>query len=257
MKILFYDIIQVSNAPSSLRSPALADRWGGSNLIITLDQPREINCIGIGYTDAKELTLVFNQPQLLDIEGNAESPEYIYDGGIDFLDYDVDIEGNITTYPGSLEQKIIFAGNGLYRIIPIVTDRITINTNGSYIGRFAAGIAVDLPTAIAKEPGFASTAKFRKTLSGQVIPGAGGYTYRTVSVDVRYKIDKSALSQIEMAYNGQIGLGYPYFLLFDKEARRLPLVRLYAKDIKTEQYVFQGGINKYLFSRKFEFEECF
>jgi hypothetical protein len=147
--------------------------------------------------------------------------------------------------------------NGLYRVVPVVTDKITITTDGSYIGRFAAGIAVDLPTAIAKEPGWASTAKHRKTLSGQVIPGAGGYTYRTVSVDVRYKIDKAAISQIEMAYNGQIGLGYPYFLLFDKENQRLPFVRLYAKDSKTEQYVFQGGITRYLFSRKFDFEECF
>jgi hypothetical protein len=161
------------------------------------------------------------------------------------------------TEAGSLEQKIQVSGNGLYRIIPVVTDRITLTIDGTYIGRFAAGMAVDLPTAIAKEPGWASTAKSRKTLSGQVIPGAGGYTYRTVSVDVRYKIDKSALSEIEMAYHSQIGLGYPYFLLFDKESRRLPSIRLYAKDTKSEQYVFQGGISRYLFSRKFEFEECF
>jgi hypothetical protein len=139
-----------------------------------------------------------------------------------------------------LQQSVLFAGNGLYRIIPVTTDRITINTDGSYLGRFAAGIAVDLPTAIAKEPGFASTAKPRKTLSGQMIPGAGGYAYRTVSVDVRYKIDRPALSHIEMAYKEQIGVGYPYFLLFDKEARRLPFARLYAKDTKTERYVFQG-----------------
>jgi hypothetical protein len=257
MKILFYDIIQLSNAPEALRSPALANKWIGSSLVITLDRPREINCIGIGYTDAGTISFNFDQPQLEDIEGNGGIPLSIYDGGIDFSDYEVDIESNVIFYPGSLEQSILFAGNGLYRIIPVITDKITITTDGSYIGRFAAGIAVDLPTAIAKEPGFASTAKPRKTLSGQIIPGAGGYAYRTVSVDVRYKIDRPAISQIETAYKGQIGLGYPYFLLFDKEVRRLPFVRLYAKDTKTEQYVFQGGINKYLFSRKFEFEECF
>jgi hypothetical protein len=257
MKILFYDIIQLSNAPSSLRSPDLANRWGGSNLVITLDQPQKIDCIGIGYTDARQLHLSFNPPQLKIIEGNTTSPAYIYDGGLDFLDYELDIESNLITENGSLEQILIISANGLYRIIPVVTDKITITTDGSYMGRFAAGIAVDLPTAIAKEPGWTSTARSRKTLSGQVIPGAGGYTYRTVSVDVRYKIDKAAMSQIEMAYNSQIGLGYPYFLLFDKEAKRLPFVRLYAKDTKTEQYVFQSGINKYLFSRMFEFEECF
>jgi hypothetical protein len=256
MKILFYDIIQLSNAPSALRSPALADRWGGSSLVIMLDQPHEITCIGIGYTNAREITLVFDPSELVDIEGNTTDPSS-YDGGIDFLDYELDIESNIITEAGASEQRIMFSGNGLYRILPIVTDKITITIDGSYIGRFAAGMAVDLPTAIAKEPGFASTATNRKTLSGQVIPGRGGYSYRTISVDVRYKIDKSALSQIEMAYNGQIGLGYPYFLLFDREAHRLPFVRLYAKDTKTDRYVFQGGITKYLFSRKFEFEECF
>jgi hypothetical protein len=257
MRILFYDIIQTSNAPDSLRSPALADVWPGSSLVITLDQPYEINCIGIGYTDAKTITMVFNAIQLLDIEGNTTTPSYTYEGGIDFLDYELDIESNIITGDGALAQSIMIAGNGLYRILPVVTDKITITTDGSYIGRFAAGMAVDLPTAIAKEPGLSSTAKNRTTLSGQIIPGRGGYTYRTLSVDVRYKIDKAALSQIGMAYNGQIGLGYPYFLLFDKEANRLPFVRLYAKDTKSEQYVFQGGINRYLFSRKFEFEECF
>jgi hypothetical protein len=235
----------------------LANTWGGSNLVITLDQPYEINCIGIGYTNARELTLIFNPIQLLDIEGNTTNPEYTYEGGIDFVDYELDIESNLITAEGASEQRIMFSGNGLYRIMPVVTDKITIKTDGSYIGRFAAGIAVDLPTSIAKEPGWASTAKYRKTLSGQIIPGAGGYTYRTLSVDVRYKIDRYDLSQIEMAYNGQIGLGYPYFLLFDKEAYRLPFVRLYAKDLKTDQYVFQGGIARPLFSRKFEFEECF
>ncbi|MDR0374415.1 MAG: hypothetical protein LBH85_01645 [Treponema sp.] len=259
MKILFYDIIQLSNAPGSLRSPALADRWDGSSLVITLDRAREINCVGIGYTDAGKITMSFNPPQLQEIEGDAASPVYAYDGGTDLdpVNYDVEIESDVTVRDGSMEQSVMVAGNGLYRVIPVVADRIAITTDGSYIGRFAAGVAVDLPTAMHKEPGFASTGTYRKTLSGQVIPGAGGYAYRTVSVDTRYKINNAALSQIEAAYNGQIGLGYPYFLLFDKESRRLPFIRLYAKDTKTEEYVFQGGINKYLFSRKFEFEECF
>jgi hypothetical protein len=80
MKILFFDVIQLSDAPSSLRSPALANRWEGSSLVITLNQPYEINCIGIGNTDARELTVTFNSIQLLDIEGNITSPSYIYEG---------------------------------------------------------------------------------------------------------------------------------------------------------------------------------
>jgi hypothetical protein len=38
---------------------------------------------------------------------------------------------------------------------------------------------------------------------------------------------------------------------------RLPFFRLYAKDKNTEAFGFESGINKPLFSRKFDFEECF
>ena len=257
MQVLFFDVVQLSNAPPPLRSPALADRWNGNTIIIELYQPRMITAVGIGYTDAHSINLSFNPVQPLIIEGNGDT--IIYDGGTSYTAYDLDIESNSVNTPESLSQTIMFMTNGLYLIKPVFTDRITITTDGTYlsfIGRFAAGIAVDLPTAIAKEPGWASTAAERKTLSGQIIQGAGGYSYRTVSLDVRYKIGKTAIEQIEAAYNRQIGPGFPYFLLFDREERRLPFARLYARD-KKKDYVFQGGINRFLFSRKFEFEECF
>jgi hypothetical protein len=256
MKILFHDIIQCSNAPQALRSPALADKWTGTGVVITLDQPREINCVGIAYTNARQIDLSFNPVEILIIEGN-NNPVITYEGGGGFVSYELELDSNVPVAAGGVQQSVMFSGNGLYLIKPIVTDRITLTHDGSYIGRFGAGIAVNLRTAIAKEPGYASTAESRKTLSGQIIPGAGGYTYRTVSLDVRYKIDGKAVNQIEEAYNDQIGRGYPYFLLFDTEANRLPFPRLYARDAKANEYVLQGGINRYLFSRKFEFEECF
>jgi hypothetical protein len=257
VKVLFYDSIQLSNAPKELRSPALAEKWEGTDVVIILDQPREITGIGITYTNARQIDLSFNLAELIIIEGNTDAPQKIYDDGADLVQYDLEIDSNVHATAGATFQTIMFNGNGLYRIKPIVTDRITLIHDGSYIGRFGAGVAVDLRTAIAKEPGWASTAESRKTLSGQIIPGVGGYTYRTVSLDVRYKISAKALNEIEAAYKDQIGRGYPYFLMFDREAARLPFLRLYARDTKTTEYVFQGGINRYLFSRKFDFEECF
>ena len=258
MKILFFDAVQLSeDAPPSLKSPALADRWNGNSTVISLDTARLITAVGIGFTDARTITLAFNQVQPVNIEGNGG--EIIYDGGTALTGYGLDIESNIINEPGSQQQTIPFMGNGLYLIKPVTVNRITLTTDSSssgYIGRFAAGTAIDLPTAVAKEPGWASTAAERKTLSGQIIPGAGGYSYRTVSLDVRYRIGAAAIGQIEAAYDRQIGRGFPYFLLFDREERRLPFLRLYARDTKKD-YVFQGGINRFLFSRKFEFEECF
>jgi hypothetical protein len=67
-----------------------------------------------------------------------------------------------------------------------------LTSDGSYLGRIALGRAVDLPTAISKEPGFHSTASPRTTLSGQVLPGAGGYTWRGVTLNVSYKINHTA-----------------------------------------------------------------
>ena len=257
MKILFFDAVQTAiDPPPSLQSPALADRWLGTSVIIRLDTPRPITSVGIGGSNARTVTLEFSTVQPLNLEGNPGPNGVVYDGGTALVSYELDIEGNIVNEPGSQTQTVTVNGSGLYVIKPVVTDCITLSHDGGYLGRFAAGIACDLPTAIAKEPGWASTAAERKTLSGQIIPGAGGYTYRTVSLDTRYKIGKETMGQIEAAYTQQIGRGFPYFLLFDREARRLPFLRLYARDQKKD-YVFQGGINRFLFSKKFDFEECF
>jgi len=113
-----------------------------------------------------------------------------------------------------------------------------------------------LPTAIAKEPSFMSTAEPRVTLSGQVIPGAGGYNYRTLSLDCRYKISEEIISEIEAGYI-TAGRGYPYFIDLTDESYKLPFSKLYANEKNQGSMTFQSGVRRYLYSRRFEFEERF
>ena len=56
MHILFNDIIQNSDAPDALKSPALSD-LAGLPSVITLESTKQINCIGIGNTDATFFTV--------------------------------------------------------------------------------------------------------------------------------------------------------------------------------------------------------
>jgi len=74
-------------------------------------------------------------------------------------------------------QVINFNGNGLYLINQIQTNTLTITADATYIGRIGAGIGINIPTSVRKEPAYCSTANPRMTLSGQVIHGAGGYNY--------------------------------------------------------------------------------
>jgi hypothetical protein len=94
--------------------------------------------------------------------------------------------------------------------------QINLVFSGAYIGRFGTGYAVNLKTAIPKEPTLASTNKPRTTLSGQTIEGLGGYNYWRISVDTRYKIDKDKLNSIIEGYK-VLSKGYPMFILFDDE----------------------------------------
>jgi hypothetical protein len=153
-------------------------------------------------------------------------------------------------------QTIYFSRNGLYLFNEITAGNITINHNATRIGRIAAGMAVDIPTSITKEPAFCSTAEPRTTLSGQVIPGAGGYNYRTLSLDSRYKIGKAAISEIDEGYK-YIGMGYPFFLDLSDEAYKLPFSKLYATEANQRKMGFESGARKFLYSKRFEFRECF
>ena len=216
MKILFNDIIQYSDAPKELKSPALSDFYKVNNAFfrITFDKRYNYNCIGIGNIDGTFLTI-------------------------------------------NDEHNINFKGNGLYEIpYHANMDNITIDTDATYIGRFAVGIACNIPTSITKEPSIMSTSEPRVTLSGQIIAGAGGYNYRALSLDSRYKITKEIMQEIEAGYKF-IGMGYPFFIDLSDESYKLTFDKLYANERSQRSMTFQSGVNRFLYSRRFEFEERF
>jgi len=173
-------------------------------------------------------------------------------------------ESNYLTYTvDTIEQKIKYENNyinpenGLYMLDKTYNniEKIKITSNGK-IGRFAAGLARNIPTSIAKELTFCSTAEPRLTLSGQVIQGLGGYNYKTLSLDSRYKINEKIMNDILEAYPF-IALGYPFFIDLSAEIYKLPIKRLYAVDKNQQNFGFESGVKKYLHSRRFVFQECF
>lgn len=220
MIILFHDLVQDADAPAHLRSPALSETWGGTAITIYLRQSHTFDAVGIGNTDATEITVAGRRIAITD-----PSP-----------------------YPASYK-------NGLYRIPETTGQRVAITHNGSYIGRLALGMGRILGCAPAREPGFETTATNRETLSGQVIPGAGGYQRRRIDVDFRYKINQAIFRDIEQAYSQQLSRGFPLFILFDQEAHRIPWTRLYAQT--DHQLLFQSSANSFRYSRRFVFRECF
>ncbi|MDR2802888.1 MAG: hypothetical protein LBB22_01195 [Treponema sp.] len=270
MKILFNDILQTSSLPYVLKTGALAERYnmdvGEHGFTVNLPYPKYIDCIGIGYTDATYFKFSFTAFEGWILDGkNAFAGmsdfEYMFNGMNAFQpDYEYLLNSNNDiSYSESFEEIIYYTENGLYLLQkPIVTQQFTILTDAKYIGRIGAGRAIKLGTALAKEPAYNNSAKPRATLSGQIIQGAGGYSYRSVSLDTRYKIGFNEMAEIKAAYPAQTCPGLPFFLLFDDEVRRLPFSRLYASDTKNYGLSFESGIhNKFLFSRKFEFEERF
>jgi len=219
MKILFNDILQQSNIAKELKSPMLSELYHlASPFIIMLDKERPINSIGIGNTDGTYFDIIFN---------NGDSFNFS------------------------------FTGNGLYVKREISNAyQLTIKTNATYIGRIGAGYACDIPTSIAKEPSFNSTSQPRTTLSGQVIQGLGGYNFRTVSLDSRYKIDSKIMTEIQDGYK-YIGMGYPFFIDLTNESYKLPFDKLYATERNQRQMSFESGVKRFLYSRRFVFEERF
>jgi len=256
MNILFNDVIQYSDAPKELKSPALSDTCEiKNNLVINLDKRRQINCIGLGNIDADE-RVIFSG-------GRADTVfDIILDGGRADTVFNKIIKSDVLlTIMFNDDNNTFFEvnsdDNGLYVMSKTIrASQITIITKSSYIGRFAAGIACNIPTAVMKEPSFLSTSEPRITLSGQVIKGAGGYNYRAVSLDSRYKITQEIMKEFE---NGKkyIGAGYPFFIDLTKEGYKLPFSKLYANEKNQRSMTFQSGVTRFLYSRRFEFEEKF
>ncbi|MDR1926614.1 MAG: hypothetical protein LBQ13_02905 [Endomicrobium sp.] len=225
INILFFDILQYSDAPKELISPSLADACNNpAELDIALNTPSFINSVGIGYTDTENFVI-----ELTDINNNV------------------------------YQENISFFENGLYLLQKNYNNINTIRIifSGSYIGRIAFGKAVNIKTSIPKEPTLVSTNKPRITVSGQVIEGLGGYNYWRVSLDTRYKIDNEKMNEIIKSFP-ILSQGYPMFISFEDEQGKIPFIkRLYCNDTKQQEISFESSINKGLFSRRWIFEERF
>jgi hypothetical protein len=230
MKILIYDqMIEASGAPVEIISPGLADIYiGALPFTITLAAYGKINCIGVGYTDATEISVSNG----VDTRTVTIDKVYPYHNGLWLIQ---------EIYPLDTEYPIFY-----------------ISHNGTFIGRIGIGIYRTLGTNPTKEIGFYDTEDNRETLSGQVIPGAGGYSGRRFEADVRYKIDSSIYNDFEKAYPGQIAKGFPYFMLLDDEQHKLPanILHFYAQD-KGKGLLLQSSTYKFLYSYKFSFYEKF
>jgi len=257
MKILFNDIIQNSDAARELKSPALSDLFKINRPIeINFDKLYQVNSIGIGNTDGTYFFI--SLIGFINIDGGGVRTiniDFIYDNlGADAKVFDLNIDAG---HADKNEREVYFTGNGLYILNKTYTVyKILITTDATYIGRLAAGIACNIPTAVAKEPSYVSTSEPRITLSGQVIAGAGGYNYRTISLDSRYKITNEIFKEIEAGYK-YIGMGYPFFIDLSDESYKLLFNKFYGNERNQRSMTFQSGVRKFLYSRRFEFEERF
>jgi hypothetical protein len=257
MRVIFYDHVQDSNAPAALKSASLADTYAGDDITITFPSEVTVDCIGIGNTDATQVilqlgsTIVDSEMPCLDGESGYGELSCVDPDGEAILSglpaFDVEVIDMTDT--GTLKNGCYYLGE------EYTMDSIIVSHNGTYIGRFAIGKGVLLGCSPSREPGLWSTAEPRRTLSGQVVPGAGGVTGREIQVDVRYKIDADAWEEIESGH-AQYGTGLPVFVLFDDEAARFPWLRLYAST--DNEMTFQSSVmGQKLYSRQFKFREAF
>ena len=256
MKILINDKMQfASGVPAEIKSPALADRYNASvTFTATFDDAETVNCIGIGYTDATEITIItIDVGKFYPLTFDSQ-PAYI--DGVQWI-----VNGITTSQTITLPVRTDITrkyNNGLYLLTEMTSDSYTITHNGKYIGRVGIGEYRTLGTAPSKEIGFYTTTESRETLSGQTIPGAGGYYGRRFVADVRYKFTEEIYNDLETAYQTQIQRSFPYFLLLDDEQHKVPdtMLHFYAASDKPLS-LLQSSSYKFLYSYKFNFEERF
>lgn len=220
---------EATGIPDEIKSPALSDIYEDAttfNAVFT--EYKSINCIGIGYTDASIVT-ISNGTLTRTINITKEAPYQ----------------------------------NGLYIFEALTLDSeyggtFTISHNGTFIGRVAIGTYRQLCTSPTKEIGFYTTTQSRETLSGQKIPGAGGFYGRRFEADVRYKIDDEIYNDIELAYDSQIQKEFPFFIYTDDEQHKLPtnMLYFYASTDKPIS-MLQSSTYRFLYSYKFSFYEAF
>ena len=260
MKILFNDLLQNAAIPpeaSAIKTAALADTYvfGDNPLQITFPETARINCIGIGNYSGRLLEINISNAHII-IDGSAANPDTLIDGGSP--EPDTLILGGAAQEGIANYISLAYMEDGLYILDKeFETDFIEIaSPPGSHIGRIGAGMYCDIPTAPPKEPCFNSTSEPRRTLSGQVVPGAGGYNFISLSLDSRYKINENAINEIKAGYKA-IGAGFPFFISLARESYKLPFDKLYATETNQRKMSFESGVMFYLYSRRWNFEQAF
>lgn len=177
----------------------------------------EFDCLGIGGTDASELTI-------------NSSIVVSSDDGLAFRD-------------------------GLYEIgQTLQAGVITIEHNGTYMGRIACGVCREICVSPTREIGFYTTLSQRETLSGQIVQSAGGYGGQVIGVDFRYKIDKDIYNDLQLAYVPQLMQGFGFFIDFNND-KFFPVDKFYGQT--DNNLLFQSSVNRFLNSRRFEFRQKF
>ena len=248
MIILFSDLIQESDAAQALKTPALSDTLNLTYpLVINFPEPVEISAVGIGNTDGRFFDFAFIGTDDRGILSTQAGENIITDSG-----FALGVTSTVET-----AINIIYEGAGLYPLgVNLSVKKIIITSDASFIGRLGAGRGVKICTSVAKQPGWNSTSEPRITLSGQIVPGAGGYNYRTLSLDSRYKMGPEAIREIIDGYK-EIGLGYPFFIDLTTESYKLPYSKLYATENNQREWVMEGGIMQFLYSYRYQFREAF
>jgi hypothetical protein len=263
MKILINDLMQFSDLPEELQSPSLADRYPNTGaLTVTFTIPDDYSLFNI--SDG-----VLSQPYFYDFDGILSQPLF---SGVGVLSQPMYVIGSnefdCIGIGGTDATQVIINGDviinspdgrafedGLYNIGQSITaSTISISHNGAYMGRIAVGECRKICISPSREPGFYSSLKPRRSLSGQVIPTAGGYGGWSIGVDFRYKIDRDIIEDFRRAYLTQTMQGFPFFLDFDND-NWLPISKLYGET--SNKIIFQSSINGFKYSKRFEFKQAF
>ena len=188
MKIIFNDLMQFSDLDDDLKSPSLDDRVENTGTIfVNFSIPAD-------YSEFSSFDGVLSQPlseyMATDFDGILSQSLSEFNS-IDFdgvLSQPLTVQGsnelNCLGIGGTDATQIIINGDivinsddgkafqsGLYEIGQTITaSSITIDHNGTYMGRIAAGECRCLGIAPSREPGFYTSVKQRESLSGAVIP---------------------------------------------------------------------------------------
>lgn len=223
MLIIINDLVQNSDAPASIKSFALADTYtAATSGNIDFSTNKTFNAVGFGNTDATTVTF--------------------------------------TTVSGLNQAITVGSGDdsdGLYVIPSTTDDIISWSHDGTYIGRIAVGQSRDIGFADDRQVGFYSTQVPRITASGQVEPGAGGYSGRHIQLTFPYQFDSDVFGDIFTAQD-DIAKGIPWFMAFSscEQTKGIPFIRLYASPPDPSIF-FNSVLTEYRYSGAFDFYQRF